>query len=100
MAELLVRRDLGLTKRVRRKQETMKRLFVGSLVLAAALALFPGCQRRASNDVPESPVAPSNQSGTDSNKAATVSSKADQDFKTEMVQISGGRFLKIGRAHV
>ena len=48
------------------------------------LSLLPGCERKASNEVPQAPAAPSKESASP-HPAGTNA--------TEMVRITGGRFI-------
>jgi len=57
---------------------------IAGLVLFVALALLPGCERKASNEVPQAPAAPSKESATP-HPAGTNA--------TVMVRITGGRFI-------
>src|SRR2546430_2955782 len=70
----------------------MKNRFATAVIVLVALALLAGCGRKTANDATTVPDAAPTPPATHST-ASGVTHQTGIDSKSEMVQISGGRFM-------
>ncbi len=71
-------------RRTHRASHTRSPVFRAGLVLFCAVALLPGCERNTSNEIPKAPATPPTETAG-LNRTGTNA--------TEMVQITGGKFI-------
>ena len=80
-------------------RKKMKNNIVVALIVSGTLALLPGCGRKTENDPPPPPQAGATAPAPHSTTSG-VTNQTGTDSKSEMIRITGGRFMMGDKAEV